>query len=58
MLTVQAVRQKGSKNFSATYQVQVSVNGKSIWRGIVFDHDRSTGWPQLLRQIADEKERE
>ncbi|NOS67957.1 MAG: hypothetical protein HOO67_06400 [Candidatus Peribacteraceae bacterium] len=57
-LTLETVQQEGSTDTNAFYRVEVRANGKTIWRGFVYGHNRNNGWPELLRLIADEKERE
>jgi hypothetical protein len=54
MLTVQIVNVTGLlDNRPCNYEVDVQVNGLTIWAGLVVGHIRKDGWPDLLRRIAD-----
>ena len=53
MLTVTAVNVTSPGKGLATYSVRVEINKELIWEGSVEGHDRSNGWQDLLRMIAD-----
>ena len=40
------------KGNMGNYDAEVRVNDRCIWRGRVYEHDRATGWPRLLEQLA------
>jgi hypothetical protein len=57
VLTVRLHNDGTGSNASANYDATVRVNDKLIWQGRVEGHDRDSGWPTLLRQLADAAEK-
>lgn len=52
MLIVKVHNDGSGTSLSANYDVEVSVNLRTIWRGRVTGHNRHYGWPALLEEIA------
>lgn len=45
------------ENEICAYEVYVRINKRVIWKGLVQNHQRSDGFPALLRKIADTAEK-
>ncbi len=52
MLIVKVHNDGSGTSLSANYDVEVSMNLRTIWRGRVEGHNRHYGWPALLEEIA------
>jgi hypothetical protein len=39
------------------YEATVFISDKVVWSGKVYEHDRTTGFSQLLRELADAVDR-
>ena len=52
MLIVKAENVGGTET-SAEYDVEVYINDRMIWCGVVTGHNRVDGWDALLHRIAD-----
>ena len=57
MLIVTA-HNRGGTDESAIYEVNVYINKRIIWRGVVKGHNRTDGWHDLLHMIAKAGEEE
>ena len=54
MLTIKIQNDATGTNENASYHYRVFVNGKEIERGDVNGHNRSDGWPVLLKKIVED----